>query len=67
MSSPDEEEVTQPSVVRRVQPVYTQAAMDAGIEGDVRLIGCGASRRPNDIKGADPPWRSYCPRTRSWG
>ncbi len=37
--SPDEEEVTLPSVVREVQPVYTQAAMDAGIEGDVLLTG----------------------------
>ena len=35
VSSRDEEEVTQPSVVRHVQPVYTQTAMDAGIEGDV--------------------------------
>ena len=39
--SPDEEEVTLPSVVREVQPVYTQAAMDAGIEGDVLLTGVG--------------------------
>ena len=32
-------------MVQRVQPVYTQAAMAAGIEGDLRLTACGASRR----------------------
>ena len=35
--SPEEEGVTLPSVIREVQPVYTQAAMEAGIEGDVLL------------------------------
>ena len=35
--TPDEEGVTGPSVVRRVQPAYTQPAIDAGIEGEVRL------------------------------
>ena len=35
--SPEEEGVTLPSVIREVQPVYTQAAMGAGIERDVLL------------------------------
>ena len=37
MFSSEEEGVTLPSVIREVQPVYTQAAMEAGIEGDVLL------------------------------
>jgi len=37
--SSEEEGVTLPSVIREVQPVYTQAAMEAGIEGDVHLTG----------------------------
>ena len=37
MFSSEEEGVALPSVIREVQPVYTQAAMEAGIEGDVRL------------------------------
>lgn len=35
--SSEEEGVTLPSVIREVRPDYTQAAMEAGIEGDVLL------------------------------
>lgn len=35
--SPEDEGVSLPSVIREVQPVYTQAAMEAGIEGDMLL------------------------------